>query len=84
MRIVGVDAATRGAQDGGAASASRTGATAAKARELEANRHAAGAEERAARARREQITAEQQAQKAERAEAEDLRSRADELDPDTK
>ena len=52
--------------------------------ELESNRLVAEAEERAARARREQIAADQQRLEAQRnlAAAADLRTRADELDPD--
>jgi biopolymer transport protein ExbB/TolQ len=52
--------------------------------ELESSRLIAAAEERAARAKREQIAAEQERLEAERnlAAAADLRTRADELDPD--
>jgi biopolymer transport protein ExbB/TolQ len=52
--------------------------------ELESTRLGAEAEERAARAKREQVEAEQQRLEAERnlAAAADLRTKADELDPD--
>jgi hypothetical protein len=52
--------------------------------EMESSRLIAAAEERAARAKREQIAAEQERLEAERhlATAADLRTKADELDPD--
>ena len=52
--------------------------------EMESSRLVAAAEERAARAKREQIAAEQERLEAERhmAAAADLRTKADELDPD--
>jgi FtsZ-interacting cell division protein ZipA len=56
----------------------------AKVRELEAQRQSAEAEERAARAKREQLAAQQQelAAARSRADVDDLRTRADQVDPD--
>ena len=58
--------------------------TAAKATNLQADRHAAEAEERAARSKRESLAAEQHqmAAAAQRSTAQGLRTRADEVDPD--